>query len=195
MGVTPEATRHGGAPSAREAIEISAATRQAVQKAAKKQGIPAGQWIEKTLQKASRNVLMGGPSVVALPDELLDTLSDISKKITKLAEHQTLDVKVVNQLETSVAELKPRVAAAMDQLKKFTNDMVDQAVSASEKAISQASKTATTTLQTLSKRVRTSARKGRKKRARPKRGAKRTGSVRGGKGSSRKRKSSGRKRG
>jgi paraquat-inducible protein B len=195
MAMTPESTNFEGVQSAPNAIEISAATREVVQKAAKKQGVPAKEWVENTLRKAAKNVLMGGPPVLALPDELLDTLSDISTKIAELTKQQTADLKVVTQLENTVTDLKPRAAKAMDQLKKLTSDMVNQAVSTSENAISRASEAAATTLETLSKSARAVARKNMKKRKRAKSGASRTRSDRNRKGSSHKRKNSARKRG
>jgi hypothetical protein len=178
MGVTPKSSRAQGARPAHDAIKISAATRQAVQKAAKKRGVPVGEWIEDTLRKAARNVMLGGPPVLALPDELLDTLSDISKKITEIKVRQPIGVKAVNQLEDAVTDLKPRAAAALNQLSKFTGDIVNQVVSTSESAVSRASEAAATTLETLSKSARAVARQGKRKRKRAKSGTSRTRSVR-----------------
>ena len=195
MGTTPKSSGGEGAEPPRDVIDISAATREAVQTAATKQGVPVGEWIEATLKKAARNVMMGGPPVLTLPDKLLDTLSDISRKITRLEERHTIGAKAVNQLEDAVTDLKPRAAAAIDQLRKFTSDIVDQVVSTSESAVSRASEAAATTLETLSKSARAVARQGKRNRKRAKPGTSRTGSVRNRKGSSHKRKSASRKRG
>jgi uncharacterized coiled-coil protein SlyX len=195
MGATLKSSTSEGSQPARKPIEISAATRRVVQKAAEKQRVSAGEWVETTLRKAARNVMMGGPPVLALPDELLDTLSNVSQKITELEDRQAIGVKTVNQLEDAVTDLKPRAAAAMDQLKKFTADMVDHVVSTSENAVSRASEAAATTLETLSNSARAMARQGNKKRKRGKSKARRTRAVRNPKGSSRKRKSAGRKSG
>ena len=132
---------------------VTKKTREAVERAAKKDEIPVGKWIDRTLRDAAERQLQGGPPAQALPSGLLDTLNDLTQRVKALGEGS----QALQQVQKTASELGDHVTSTYDALSKQTEKAVEDVRTWMDKTLEETAKwgggvieqlkTATATLQ------------------------------------------------
>jgi hypothetical protein len=93
-------------------------TRDLVARAAEKEHVSVQKWVDDTLREAAETTLKGGYPILALPSELLHTLSDLSLRMRELSERRAFGDRAIKQVQDSASEVGDQVATAYDALAK-----------------------------------------------------------------------------
>lgn len=115
---------------------VTKKTREAVERAAKKDEIPVGKWIDRTLRDAAERQLQGGPPAQALPSGLLDTLNDLTQRVKALGEGS----QALQHVQKTASELGDHVSSTYDSLSKQTEKAVDDVRTWMDKTLEETAK-------------------------------------------------------
>jgi hypothetical protein len=114
---------------------ISKQTQEMVARAAEKQQMSVQKWVDDTLREAAETTLKGGYPVLALPSELLHTLSDLSHRMRELSERRSLGDRALNQFQVSASEVGDQVSSAYDALAKRADSAIEEIRSWTDKRL------------------------------------------------------------
>ena len=104
---------------------VSKRTRSTVARAAKKDEMPIGKWVDRTLGEAAKTRLKGDPPGLALPPELLNTLSELSENLKTLSEQRTLGSQAIQQVQKTATEFGEQVFSTYAALIKRADAAID----------------------------------------------------------------------
>lgn len=121
-------------------VGVTKKTREAVARAAKKDELPVGKWVDRTLREAAEMRLKGGPPGLALPPELLETLNDLSRNMKELSERRSLGAQTLQQVQEVAAELGEQVSSAYDALVKRADPAIGEMRSRTKETLEEAAK-------------------------------------------------------
>jgi hypothetical protein len=120
-------------------LGVSAETRMAVRKAAQKEQMTIGEWVDKVLGTAAVEALKGGTPLLALPPDLLTTIDDIARKLDRIDREIERNPGVS---DAPALDLRSR----LDALRGHMNDTFEQMQRARKSAVSSVKEGADTAL-------------------------------------------------
>lgn len=119
---------------------VTKKTREAVARAARKDKISIGKWVDRTLREAAEMRLKGGPPGLVLPPELLDTLHDISRNVEQLNERRSFGAQTLQQVQDVATELGEQVSSAYESLAKRADPAIDEVRSRTKETLEDAAR-------------------------------------------------------
>ena len=128
---------------------VSKKTRDAVRRAAEKDGVNIGAWVDRTLRESAESRLKGGPANLALPPELLDTLSDLSERVKALTEKHSFGSQALQQMQHTASELGEQVTHTYDSVAKRADQAIDELRSWTDETMQDAAKWGTGMIDSL----------------------------------------------
>ena len=122
---------------------VSKKTQDAVARAAKKDGVAVGKWVDRTLRSAAEGRLKGADSGLALPPDLLDTLSELSEHVKQLSERRSLGGQALHQAQETASDLSDQISSTYDGLIKRADAALDEIRSWTDETLEDAAKLGT----------------------------------------------------
>jgi hypothetical protein len=119
---------------------VSAETRKVVGRAAKKTQMPIGKWVDRTLREAAETQLKGGTPNLALPADLLETLSDLSQRVKALSERRSFGGQTLQQVQDTASELGDQASSAYHVLAKRADTAIADLRSWTDETVQDAAK-------------------------------------------------------
>lgn len=119
---------------------VSKRTRSTVARAAKKDEMPIGKWVDRTLGEAAETRLKGGPPGLALPPEFLNTLNELSENLKTLSEQRTLGSQAIQQVQKTATEFGEQVSSTYAALIKRADAAIDDVRSWTDEPREEAAK-------------------------------------------------------
>lgn len=104
---------------------VNIETREAVARAAKKDGVPIGTWVDQILREtAEMRLKVGGPRALALPPGLLDILTDLSQRVRELSERGPIGNKALQRVHVTASELGDQISSTYDAVVKRADSAI-----------------------------------------------------------------------
>ncbi len=130
---------------------FSQRTRQAVQKAAKMDGVGVRAWADKTLREAAESALKGGSSPPSLTSEFAETLDDISKSMKELADRRFLSDLSLKHMQEAASDWGEHISSTYGDVAKRSDAALDEIRSRTGTALSEAAKWGSDVVEQLKK--------------------------------------------
>jgi hypothetical protein len=130
---------------------VSPKTRTAVQKAAHKEGLSIGAWVDKTLHAAATETLKGGSPLLTLPPDLLAAVADISRKLDGI-EHRLEEKSSLlppGDIDQITDDFRKRAGQLLNQLQSSTSKATDLVVEHTQSTMSNIRELGGTTIQRI----------------------------------------------
>lgn len=128
---------------------VSKETREAVARAAKKDGMPVGKWVDTTLRVTAETRLKGGFPSLALPPDLLDTLSELSERVKELSERRSLGGQALAHAQETASDLSNQISATYDAVIKRADTAIDDIRSWTDETLDDAAKLGTSVIEQI----------------------------------------------
>lgn len=130
---------------------VSQKTRTAVRKAAHKEGLSVGAWVDKTLHAVATETIKGGSPLLTLPPDLLMTIADMSRKLDSI--EQRLNKKdhasPFNDLDHIADDFRKRSSQLFNQLQSTTSKATDSLVEHAESTMANIREIGSTTTERI----------------------------------------------
>ena len=150
-GNTAATARRGPAKTKWTITGVSAQTRRAVTKAARKKNQTIGDWVDETLHAAATASLKGGAPILALPPELLSTMDDMARKLDNINSEIEQDPEryqsIATDIRTRIDDLRNRMNGTFERLQVTTKSMVGTLAEQTDSAVSHSRQAAGKTLE------------------------------------------------
>ncbi|MGI9385946.1 MAG: hypothetical protein ACR2OX_00815, partial [Methyloligellaceae bacterium] len=136
----PAASTRAAQSTPRWAITgVSQQTRNAVRKAAEKEGVPVGTWVNKALRAAVKDGTKGGVSSSSMPPGIHAAMGEITQRLDRIEArvHEKMatapNAADVNQIAD---EFRRKAGDVFDQMQKSTATVVDNVVEHTDSTVS-----------------------------------------------------------
>jgi len=132
---------------------VSPRTQAAVRKAAHKEGVPLGAWVDRTLHAAATDTIKGGTPFLALPPDLLSTIGEIGRKLESIEEQlesQASRFSVpVERIGHAADDFRHRAGEMLDQMQKSSSSVMDSVMEHTDSTVDQIKEISNTTIKRI----------------------------------------------